>query len=277
MRAHWPEYAIEATGLGLFMLAACGFGVLLGHPASPVVAALPDALARRALMGLAMGLTAIALIYSPWGRRSGAHFNPATTLTFWRLGKVATADAVAYTVAQTLGGLGGVLLAAAVLGSAVAHPEVRYVTTVPGPAGTLVAFAAELAIAFVLMSVVLRVSNTASLARFTGLAAGALVMFYITLEAPLSGMSMNPARTLASAVPAGAWDAFWIYMVAPPLGMVAAAEVYVRRHGPRAVYCAKLDHGRAHRCIFRCRHDELSSASRAAHHVSERQIGHLAR
>ena len=85
---HWPEYLIEAAGLRLFMLMACTFGTL--HPASPVVQRLPDPLARRSLMGVAMGLTAVALIYSPWGRRSGAHFNPATTLTFWRLGKLET-------------------------------------------------------------------------------------------------------------------------------------------------------------------------------------------
>ena len=259
MRARWPEYVIEGTGLGVFMLGACGFGVLLGHPASPVVHALPAALARRALMGMAMGLTAVALIYSPWGRRSGAHFNPATTLTFWRLGKLETRDAVAYAIAQVLGGLGGVLVAAGVLGGPLAHPDVRYVTTMPGAGGAPVAFAAEVVIAFVLMSVVLRVSNDAALAPFTGLAAGALVALFITLEATLSGMSLNPARSLASAVPAGAWDAFWIYVVAPPLGMVAAAEIYVHRHGARAVYCAKLHHG-AGPCLFRCRWGELHAA-----------------
>ena len=281
MRAHWPEYAIEAAGLGAFMLVACVFGALLGYPASPVVHALPDPLARRALMGVAMGLTAVALIYSPWGRRSGAHFNPATTLTFWRLGKVQTRDAVAYAAAQVAGGLAGVALAAAVLGSALAHVDVRYVATVPGPSGPAVAFAAEVAMTFVLMSVILRVSNTAALMRLTGVAAGALVALYITLEAPISGMSLNPARTLASAVPAGAWDAFWIYVVAPPLGMVLAAEVYVRRRGALAVYCAKLHHDDGP-CVFRCRFGELRAA-RIEHapppmpHVSERQIGHPTR
>ena len=102
LRMHWPEYLTEAAGLGLFMISACVFGTLLGHPNSPVVQAVPDALARRALMGLAMGLTAVGLICSPWGQRSGAHFNPATTLTFWRLGKVAPADAGFYMLAQVL-------------------------------------------------------------------------------------------------------------------------------------------------------------------------------
>ena len=257
MRAHWPEYAMEAAGLGVFMLVACIAGTLFSHPASPVVAAIPGELARRALMGLVMGLTAIGLIYAPPGKRSGAHFNPATTLTFWRLGKITGADAVAYGLAQTAGGLAGVLLAAVLLGTALGHPAVGYVATRPGEAGAVAAFAAEATIAFVLMTVVLHVSNTPRLARFTGLAAGALVALYITVEAPVSGMSMNPARTLASAAPAGVWDAVWIYFIAPPLGMLLAAEAYVRRRGLAAVYCAKLQHDTVHRCIFRCRYGEL--------------------
>src|SRR3989449_7489864 len=89
---HWPEYAMEAWGLGLFMAAAGLFGVLLYHPASPTAHAVADPFVRRVFIALAMGLTAIALIYSPWGQRSGAHFNPAVTLTFFRLGKVARSE-----------------------------------------------------------------------------------------------------------------------------------------------------------------------------------------
>ena len=93
---HWPEYMIEAAGLGLFMASAGLLGVLLYHPASPTVDAIADPIGRRVFMALAMGLTTIALIYSPWGQRSGAHFNPAVTLTFFRLGKVAGWDAGFY-------------------------------------------------------------------------------------------------------------------------------------------------------------------------------------
>jgi aquaporin Z len=107
------------------------------------------------------------------------------------------------------------------------------------------------------MSVVLRVANTARLAPYTPLFVGGLVATYITLEAPVSGMSMNPARSLASAVPAGAWEALWIYFVAPPIGMLLAAELYVRRRGLAAVFCAKLHHDNARRCIFRCRYAEV--------------------
>ncbi len=246
LTTHWPEYLGEAAGLGLFMLSACIFGTLLGHPASPLARAFGGPLPRRALMGLAMGLTALALVLSPSGKRSGAHYNPALTLTFWRLGKIASCDAAFYVTAQFVGGVLGVALAATILGRALADPPVRYVVTA-GAHGSAVAFVAEVAISFALMLAILVLSNAPRWSRFTPVVAAALVATYITFEAPLSGMSMNPARTLASAMAARFWDALWIYFVAPPLGMLAAAELY---RGP--VLCAKLHHDNDARCIFRC-------------------------
>jgi aquaporin Z len=136
----------------------------------------------------------------------------------------------------------------------VAHPRVHFAATAPGAGGTAVAFAAELGISALLMFVVLLVSNSARWARYTPWCCGLLVATYITLEAPLSGMSMNPARSFASAVGARQWTALWIYFTAPPLGMLAAAEAYVRLRGAHRVLCAKLDHRTARRCIFRCRY-----------------------
>ena len=256
LRRHWPEYLMEAASLGTFMLSACVFATILEHPASPVRETLPDPLLRRALIGVAMGLTAVVLIYSPWGKQSGAHLNPSVTLSFFRLGKIEPWDALFYVLAQFGGGLMGVLLSALVVGNSLSDSSVRYAVTVPGGAGPGVAFMAELAISFVLMLVVLMVSNAGRLARFTGLFAGVLVATYITFEAPLSGMSMNPARTLGSALPAHTWTALWVYFTAPPLGMLLAAEVYLRLRGARAVLCAKLYHTQRTRCIFRCGYGE---------------------
>ena len=106
---------MEAFGLGLFMVSACGFGAVLEYPGSAVHQILPSALFRRVLMGAAMGLTNVLNIYSPWGKQSGAHLNPATTLTFLRLGKVAPRDACGYVVAQFLGGVFGVYVVGALL------------------------------------------------------------------------------------------------------------------------------------------------------------------
>jgi aquaporin Z len=251
LREHWPEYLMEAAELGMFMISACVFATMLGHPVSPIAKALPHPTVQRLLIGIAMGLKAVGIIYSPWGQQSGGHLNPSVTLTFLRLGKVRPWDALFYIGAQFLGGVVGVLVATAFLREAVAHPAVNYVTTRPGAAGPLVAFVAEFGLSFILMSVVLRVSNTARWARYTPLFAGALVATYITLEAPISGMSMNPARTFGSALAAQLWASLWIYFTAPPLGMLAAAEVYRRQQGVRAVVCAKPHHHNDKRCIFR--------------------------
>jgi aquaporin Z len=249
-REHWPEYLMEAAGLGVFMIVACLATAAIEHPGSPLRSAIASSLGRRALMGAAMGLTAIGIIYSPWGRRSGAHINPAVTLTFLRLGRVHGADALFYVVAQFAGGAAGVLLTAFVLGDVLAHPAVRYIVTAPGPQGELVAFGAELAISFFLMLVLLTLSSHEKAAPYTGLVAGLLVATYIAVEAPYSGMSMNPARTAASAVVARDWTAWWVYFVAPPIAMLLAAETYVRVRGWTKVACAKLYHARDARCIF---------------------------
>jgi aquaporin Z len=249
---HWPEYASEGLGLGLFMISACAFGTMLAHPDSPVVRLVHNPTLRRTLMGMAMGSTSAALVYSKFGKRSGAHLNPSMTFTFFRLGKIEPVDALFYIAAQFAGAILGVYAGSLVLGGSLAHPAVDYVVTLPGPYGYLWAFLAEMVITFFLMSVILRVSNEPKLNRYTGLFAASLVMIYISLEAPISGMSMNPARTFGSAFSAGNWTAIWIYFTAPPLGMLMAAEFYVRSRGPGRVLCAKLYHDHRERCIFRC-------------------------
>jgi aquaporin Z len=255
LKNHWPEYLSEAAGLGTFMVSACAFAALLFHPASPVARWIESEAARRVLMGAAMGLTNVLLIYSPWGMRSGAHNNPAVTLTFYRLGKVKGADAFFYVLAQFAGGVVGVVFASLLFGQLLADARVNYVVTVPGVFGVAAAFAGEVAISFVLMSVVLRASNHERLSSWTGLLAGLLVALYISVEAPVSGMSMNPARTFGSAVSAHVWTALWVYFTAPLVGMLLAAEVFART-GARAA-CAKLHHHNRKRCIFNCNFGEV--------------------
>jgi aquaporin Z len=247
-RLHWRECAIEAALLGMFMVSAALMTTLLEHPSSPVRHAIADPFVRRIFMGCAMGLTAAALVYSPWGRRSGAHFNPSVTLTFFRLGKVRGRDAAGYVVAQFAGGVAGIALAAACLAPWISDPAVAYVATLPGPAGEAAAFAAEAGISFLMMLTVLSVSNHARLMRFTGIFAACLVASFITFEAPLSGMSMNPARTFGPSLVGGLAHGLWLYFVAPPLGMLLAAETYLRLKGRLAVPCAKLLH--VGPCIF---------------------------
>ncbi len=250
LEQHWQEYLIEAWCLGTFMVSACAFAVLLFHPASH--AATLDAGLRMVLMGLAMGLTAVAIICSPWGKRSGAHFNPAVTLTFLRLGKIKPVDAAFYIVAQFLGGAIGVLAAWLLLGDLLAEPSVNFVATVPGGYGIGAAFAVEVIISFSMMTMILFTSNSTRTSHLTPYAAGSLLALFIALGAPISGTSLNPARTAASALVSGTWSGWWIYFAGPTIAMLAAGEFFARARGLKAVMCAKLRHGSRMNCIFNC-------------------------
>lgn len=247
MRTDWRAWAAEAGAIGAFMVAAIGATIALEHPASPIRRSLDDATVRRVLMGAAMGVTAIALIHSPLGARSGAHMNPAVTLGFLRLGRLGWRDAAAYVAAQCIGATAGTWFATRLFGSLVADPAVNFVVTQPGAAGPWAALGGELAIAFVMLSVVLYVSGRADTMAFTGVAAGLVVMACIVVEAPLSGMSMNPARSLGPAIVAGQFPAFWIYLTAPLAGMQLAAHLHARR-ATRG--CARLHHPSHVRCQF---------------------------
>lgn len=260
MNRHWVEYAAECGCLAAFMLSAAGFAMLFQHPASPVSGSLAvgthAAWLTRVPMGLAMGLTAMALVYSPAGRRSGAHMNPAVTLAFTLLGRVPWRDAVGYITAQFAGGGAGMAAALWLFGGLPAHPSVNFVATIPGPSGSVGAFLAELLISFVMMTTVLAVSARPSSAPFTGVAAGALVAIFITVEAPYSGMSMNPARSLTANLLAARGGDLWIYFAAPIGGMLAAAAL-ASWLAPTAAGCAKLHHAAGVPCIF-CGHEPAS-------------------
>ena len=250
---HWLEYLFEGIELATFMFAACVFGTLLFYSRSPLVSSLPSATLRLVLMGLAMGSTAIGIILSPLGRRSGAHFNPAVSLTFLWLGRMHRLDAMFYVVAQFIGGALGVLLARILLGADLASPSVRYVVTVPGRYGIGSAWLAECFMGLLLMTVVLQSGNSVRLARISWLLVGLLVAIYVIVFSPVSGFSLNPARTVASALFAGVWSAMWLYLSAPVSGMLLAAVLYVETSGPEAVLCAKIYHDLHSPCPFRCR------------------------
>jgi aquaporin Z len=270
LRTHWPEYLIEGFLLGCFMVSACVAVIVAEHPSSPARRAISSGLVRRALVGLAMGVTAALLIYSPWGARSGAHMNPAFTLAFLSLGKIGAWDAVFYMVAQFVGGLAGVVLCAAAMRRLVAHPSVGYVVTTPGGRGVLWAWGAEFVISFVLVCAALAASNHADAAPYAGLVAAGLVAAFILFEAPLSGMSINPARTLASALPARDFRGLWVYFTAPPAAMVLAAQVYARAG---EVYCAKLNHQGSEPCLFRCEIGEMRATRRVRAGIQEQAGG----
>jgi aquaporin Z len=250
LQQNWKAYIMESICLGLFMVSASLFTTLLEFPESPIHQSISSDFFRLVLMGFAMGTTATLLIYSPMGRLSGAHMNPAVSAVFFALGKIKRNDFIFYVVFQCAGGVLAVYLMHALLGSAFEHPKVNFVITAPGKPGPGVALVMEVTIAFCMMLMVLVTSNHPKLNRYTAVLAGFFVMSYVILSGPVSGFGMNPARSLASAVPAMQFPSFWIYMIAPFAGMGLAASVYKFHNG--RVRCAKYFHCKFYPCIFNC-------------------------
>ncbi len=224
--AEFKKYIDEARGLGLFMVSACFVDALLEYRGLPFRHMLASALLRRFLIGLGMGLTALYIFTSRFGRQSGAYINPAVTIIRYRLGDIKRNDALWYMIFQMAGGTLGVYLVYLFFPVWMRSPEVNYVITVPGPSGVLIAFLMEVLISFLLISVVLFMGLKKKWNRYTPYVVSSLITVLITFEAPFSGMSMNPARTFSSAFIAGQWRSFWLYCTAPLLGMLLGEVLY---------------------------------------------------
>jgi aquaporin Z len=249
---HWREYLMEATEIGVLMLSTCICGTLIYADESPIKSLGLAQELKSVLMGTAIATTTFLIIRSPFGRRSGAHFNPAVTLTFFWLKRVHRWDAVCYIAVQFVGAFAGVLVAKQILGAPLSGPSVRYLVTLPGNYGNPIAFIGEFLLSGILMSTVLYASNHRTFARFTPTFVALLTISYFVLSPSISGFSVNPARTFASAVFAGVWQGIWIYFAAPCLGMLTAAAIYVRQIGLDHVFCAKVFHDMRSTCPFPC-------------------------
>ena len=165
-------------------------------------------------VGVAMtfGLIVLAMIYT-LGDISGAHFNPAVTLAFWRARRFDGAKVLPYVASQ----LGGALLASGLLRALFPAHATLGATLPAGPAAQ--AFILEVELTALLMLVVLNVSTGAKEKGITaGIVIGAVIMLEAMFAGPVCGASMNPARSLAPALVSGNLGALWIYLVAPTLG-----------------------------------------------------------
>jgi aquaporin Z len=193
---------------------------------------------------------ATAVVLSPIGQRSGGHLNPAVTLAFWWQGRITGSDATAYIVAQVLGAILGVAVVAAA-----AFPAARSVQlglTTPGNGFSLpVVFLAELGATFLLLMVILMSLHHQRFAPRTPFFAGTLVALLVFIEAPISGTSLNPARSFAPALLVEHFSDQWIYLIAPLLGALLAVKVFdMLVVKSEQGGCAKLYHTERYRCIF---------------------------
>ena len=242
-KRNWKHYLQEALGLGIFMVSACFFSAMLFSEKSSWQHAISHVM-RNVLMGIAMGSTALLIFYSPFTAPSGSQINPAVTLTFLRMGKMCKYDALCFALFQIIGGTVAVYIMQLLMGSILIDAPVNSAVTVPGKFGAAWALITEFIVAFVTMIMVLFISNNDRLKKFTRIFAGCLVCTWVIVAGPISGFGMNPARSLASAVPANIWTAFWIYLFIPVAGMLLAAEVYLlsqRRFNQRHKSTAKRE------------------------------------
>lgn len=226
-KRNWPHYLAEAAGLGFFMTCASAFTTALRSPFSPLTQIIKDPFWQLVALGIPMGFVIAAIVYSPWGKKSGAHINPAVTLAFLRLGKITPQDAFFYIAFQFLGGALAVQMMGLILGALYRHESINHVVTAPGPSGPLKAFIAEFVISFILMLVLLLTINSKKTKELAGVFGGVLIALYLIFEEPYSGMSLNPARSSASAFAAREGKDLWIYFLAPVLSMLLASQVFL--------------------------------------------------
>jgi aquaporin Z len=250
MRDHLPEYLSEFLGTAIMMTVGIGAIALMWGDWSPMHTVEMPAGLRRLLTGIlfAAGGTFVAL--SPLGQRSGAHLNPAVTWAFWRKGRVKMADAIFYSVAQCLGALAGVGVFVSIGGTFA--KSVQLGLTIPGEGySPEMAFVAEAVTTFLLMFLILYCVGNTRIAAWTPYLSGVLIALLVFVEAPISGTSLNPARSFAPAFWTQVFQFQWIYWIAPLLGALAAVPTVSLlfpekdREG-----CAKLFHTQHYRCIF---------------------------
>lgn len=250
MKAHVPEYLAEFFGTAIMMTVGIGAVVLMWSEGSIMRDWIPSDTARRLVTGLMFAGGGTAVVLSPLGQRSGGHLNPAMTLAFWWKGQMSSSDALAYGLAQMLGALLGVYVVA-VLGGAAAQ-SVQLGITLPGAGfSPFTAFMAELLITFLLVLLILYCVSNPRVAGATPYLAGALIAFLVLVEAPVSGTSLNPARSFAPALFVLDFRHHWIYWLAPAGGAILAVTLFSRLiDTSQRPGCAKLFHTERYRCIF---------------------------
>jgi aquaporin Z len=247
---HFPEYACEFVGTAIMMLIGVGAITFVWSTGSPMTGLIPSEGLRRLFTGCCFAGGATLVVLSPIGQRSGGHLNPAVTLAFWWKGQITTFDAWAYVLAQVLGAILGVAIVSTVAGAAA--QSVQLGLTTPGDGlNVWLVFLAETAITFALVFLIFYCVNNQRFAPHTPYLAGSLVAFLVFVEAPISGTSLNPARSFAPALLMHHPADQWIYIVAPLIGALIAVKVFgaviakVDQGG-----CAKLYHTERYRCIF---------------------------
>ena len=250
-RSHLPEYSAELIGTAFNIFV--GFSIITfdfgkGLPMEHLV---PNSSVRLLINGLIFAGSGSLFAISPLGKLSGAHLNPCLSLAFWVQGKMYKQDLVGYIIAQFLGASVGTWLVVVVWGRYAA--SVNNGVTLPGDGYALwYVFLAEVLMTCLLVLSIFIFLSSRRLMRWTPLMTWLLVALMVWQGAPISGTSLNTARSIGPALVTPLWRDQWLYCVAPPLGALLAVGIFqLLSVGKRQLLTGKLFHTPNYRCIFK--------------------------
>jgi aquaporin Z len=216
----WALFASELIGTAVLVLVGLSLVIFMFGAGTPMARLIPGEGLRRLITGFLFGTTGACIALSPVGKVSGAHINPVVTLGFRLMGKLDMQTTLGYIAAQLLGAVVGSLplLFWGEMGKSVA-----FGATLPGPGATLSAvFLGEAITTFMMVALLCVFLGFRTIRPFTPAIFPPLYAIMVWAEAPISGTSTNPARSLGPSVISGQWQVWWIYWIGPMAGMLLA-------------------------------------------------------
>ncbi len=249
-RFNWMEYLCELLGTCFNVFVGLSAVVIdFGH-GSWVASVIHSASSRLLLNGLIFAGSGSLFAISPLGKLSGAHLNPCLSLAFWLNGKMHLHDFIAYSLSQLIGAT--VAAFGLVLLWKSAALSVNNGMTMPGPGFPIwFVFCAELLMTFSLVLMIFVFVSSHSLNHWTPLMTWILIAILVWVGAPVSGTSLNPARSFGPALVSCRFESQWIYWIAPPAGALLAVLCFRFLATERKVLTAKLSHSPHYKSIFK--------------------------
>jgi aquaporin Z len=211
----------EFAGTAILLLFGLSIVIFMFGAGSPMAQLIPNVKIRQVMTGFLFGSVGASIALSPIGKFSGAHINPAVTMVFWLFRKLEGRLAITYILAQLTGAVIGCLplLIWGGMGR-----SINFGVTVPGQGYTTqTAFLGEVITTFTMVLLLIVFIGFRRIRQFTPYMFPLLYAIMVPLEADISGISTNPARSLGPAVISGQWDAFWIYFAGPVTGALLAS------------------------------------------------------
>ena len=227
-------YASEFLGTAILMIGGISAISFSFGEQSQLATLIPNQTLKLALAGAGFGLGVLVVVYSALGHTSGGHLNPALTIAFWIQRKIETRQLIPYITCQCLGSLTGTWLVATLipnLSSSVGHGVTSVATTIT--TGVAILLEALLTMAFIMM--IFWMTSCHNRARYTGLCVFLFLVIFVPLEAPLTGTSINPARSIGPAIYANNYADLAIYIFGPLMGATAGSFIarYILNHQPK--------------------------------------------